>query len=148
MKTLFRVCTAIALLVAVLAIAPSQQAYAGTATGSGYVGGVSYISYKTNYYYTNQWWAELKSTTSNSIEIIGYTYWTIREQCFVGGQWIDTYYYQYSPGQYNTNSTLYLKQHQIYPLPNCSGQRKHYNLGNHDYSHSGQHIYPYLELVE
>lgn len=150
MKTLQRLFISLTLVFSAFSLIKPSSVEAGTATSNGYVSGVYYTSTKKIDYYASQWWATVKSQTQSPIGLLGYSWWTIKEQCKVGTTWVDKLVQQYNPGPgnpYSTNSSSYTRQYQG-AYQTCSTQRRWINQGNHDYSHNSSHIFPYLELVE
>lgn len=92
---------------------------------------------------SSTWTAGVKSYMDNpviTINTIGWSWWTARETCNAA----ITYQQQYGG---STSSNASSKQDWSYHLSHsCSGTRKGWSMGNHDFHKSGYtHIYPYWE---
>jgi hypothetical protein len=135
----------IAVALAIIAIAiPVEVALASTANWYGPVGGVSVHAQKNVSIGAYQWYTDLWSFAAQSINIIGYTYWTVGEYCPGTGTW--AYWHQY-PGDYRTYTTQYYTAAYI-NYRGCSGTIQYWGQGNHDFAYGGGHIYHYVETYE
>lgn len=83
---------------------------------------------------TTKWYGGFRSemvNPSTNINVIGRTWWTVRELC--EATW--TQNFQYS-GQYYTNSSSYIKSKTV-TKQYCGGTRFGRSLGQHDFNHTG-----------
>lgn len=135
----------VAIVLAIIAIAISVRiALASTFDWYGSVGGVNVHAQKNVSLGAYQWYTDLWSFAAQTINIIGYSYWTVGEYCPATGTW--AYWYQYG-GDYHTYATQYYTAAYI-NYRGCSGISRYWGQGNHDFAYGSGHIYPYVSTYE
>lgn len=119
-----------------LAIAGSASAYTKTVTYVDYVSPSDAVGrVDVNDLSSTKWEGKIRSNMegpATPINIIGRTWWTVRELCEV--TWTQNFQYQ---GQYNSGSSSYTATKQVTKVP-CVGERFGRSLGAHDFDHTNR----------
>lgn len=134
------------LLVAIVFFGSFTYVSAGTKNVSSTIAGISVRATKKISQGTNSWAAYSDSVSVNGVKIgtIGYTWWTLRQECPVTNTVVANFQYGGS-AKYNASS-YYGTANVIYK--GCVGYKRLKNMGTHDLKNGSSVWRPYVELAE